>query len=140
MVLVGIHAFFLTRGIVKAITKDLITKYLAMKHRFGDEDEKITLERVWNFWLTLNEEKINNDKDYDMKTRLKIIKERYEKDDPIWTELYRTDLLSIFGDVLYIETEILSTSDEKTYNTVAKYFCDECNKHNIPLKSDVFVK
>ena len=80
MVFVGIHAFLLTRGIVRAITKDLITKYLAMRHRFGDEEEQVTLERVWNFWLTLNEEKINNDKDYDMKVRLEIIKERYEKE------------------------------------------------------------
>lgn len=140
MVFVGIHAFLLTRGIVRAITKDLITKYLAMRHRFGDEEEQVTLERVWNFWLTLNEEKINNDKDYDMKVRLEIIKERYEKDDPNWTELYRVDLLSIFSDVLYIETEILSTSDEKTFNIVAKDFCDECKKHKVALKSDVFLR
>jgi len=45
---------------------------------FGKGNEKI-LERVWNFWLTLNADKIQTEGDEDKIARLSIIKEKNDK-------------------------------------------------------------
>lgn len=46
------------KGIAGAISSDLVKKYLGIKSQHPNEEERKILERVWNFWLTLNADKI----------------------------------------------------------------------------------
>ena len=63
--------------------------------------------RVWNFWLTLNEEKIIAEDDEHKIVRLNIIKEQKDGKKAVNSFLkYKNEsLFDLYQDILYIETE-----------------------------------
>jgi len=67
------------KGIAGAISSDLLKKYLGIKSQHPNEEDEKILERVWNFWLTLNADKIQTEDDEDKIVRLSIIKEKNDK-------------------------------------------------------------
>ncbi|MGB7296555.1 MAG: hypothetical protein WBC70_13290, partial [Candidatus Aminicenantales bacterium] len=62
-----------------AIARDLNKKYMAVKRRHPGENDAKLLERVWNLYITLNEEAIRAEDGEDKIIRLDIIKERIEQ-------------------------------------------------------------
>lgn len=125
----GIMVWFYKFGLPGAITKDLLKKYLVFKRGYPHDSEGMLLQRVWDFWLILNEEAIEKEDGIDKRVRLKIVKDRY-----IAGEMHRT-LLDIYRDVLYIEAEITS-EDIKIYDDTMKVFIKEANKHGLDYSED----
>ena len=72
-------SWLLRKGIAGAISSDVVKKYLKIKSQHPNEEDEKILERVWNFWLTLNAEKIRAEDSEDKIARLSIIKEKNDK-------------------------------------------------------------
>lgn len=124
----GFFSWILSKGLAGAIAKDIIVKYTGIKKKFPNEKEEDTIERVWNFWLTLNENQILTKDDEHKIVRLEVKKEKLEWLD---SELQRPrSLLDIYMDVLYIETEI-SLQDGKTFDNAIQVFLKEAKKHGL---------
>lgn len=123
-----ILTWLLGKGIVSAISSDIIKKYLGIKLQHPDEDEEEILERVWNFWLTLNADKIQTEDDEHKIVRLSIIKENYDKETA-------SSLFFLYQDILYIETEILS-SDGKIWDNSMKVFIKESKKYGLDFSQE----
>ena len=111
------------KGISGAISSDLINKYLAIKAKHPQEDETKILTRVWNLWLTMNEEKIMEENNEDKIIRLSIKKEQNDKNAP-------SNLLEAFSDILYIETEVLM-QDGDLWDRAVQVFLKESKKQGL---------
>ncbi|MGE5606871.1 MAG: hypothetical protein ACM3YE_14435 [Bacteroidota bacterium] len=124
------------KGLAVAISKDLCIKYLGIKRQFPNESEEKLLIRVWNLWLTLNEEPIGVEDSEDKAARLEIIKEKYDGSNKLDNLLLQSkSLLDLFTDVLYIETEI-SINDGKIFDNVLKTFIKESQKFGLDFSKE----
>ena len=91
----GILSWIYGKGLAGAISADVLKKYTAIKSQHPQEDDEKILERVWNFWLTLNEEKIKTEDDEHKNVRLKIVKERHEGKSEL--DLLRKESYNLFN-------------------------------------------
>ena len=119
------------KGIAGAISSDLVKKYLGIKSQHPNEEEREILERVWNFWLTLNADKIKTEDGEDKIVRLSIIKENNDKR----TAFDSKSLFNLYQDILYIETEI-TTSDGKIWDNSMKVFIKESKKYGLDFSQE----
>jgi len=119
------------KGIAGAISSDLVKKYLGIKSQHPNEEEREILERVWNFWLTLNADKIQTEDGEDKIVRLSIIKENNDKR----TAFDSKSLFNLYQDILYIETEI-TTSDGKIWDNSMKVFIKESKKYGLDFSQE----
>lgn len=123
------------KGIAGAISSDLIEKYKGIKLQHPSENDGKILERVWNFWLTLNEDKIISEDDEDKVARLSIIKEKSEgKSELDQFSKFKT-LFDLYQDILYIETEV-SSSDGKIWKNSMKVFLEESAKNGFDFSKE----
>jgi hypothetical protein len=118
------------KGIAGAISSDLVEKYLGIKSQHPHEEDEEILERVWNFWLTLNADKIQTEDGEDKIARLNIIKEKNDKKTAIDSLTALKSLFNLYQDILYIETEI-TTSDGKIWDNSMKVFIKESRKYGL---------
>ena len=123
------------KGIAGAISSDLVKKYFRIKSQNPHEDDKKILERVWNFWLTLNATNIQTEDSEDKIARLNIIKEKNDKKTVSGSITAFKSLFNLYQDVLYIETEI-STSDGKIWDNSMKVFIKESNKYGLDFSNE----
>lgn len=130
----GFRSWILGKGLADSIANDLLIKYLAIKRKYPKEEEKLILERVWNFWITLNEGTISKEDSEDKVTRLEIIKNKHEENSFINKKL-QSSLFKTYQDVLYIEAEILST-DGKLYKNCLKVFLNKAEKLGLDYKQE----
>ena len=127
----GFLSWLFGKGIAGAISSDLVKKYLGIKSRHPNEEERTILERVWNFWLTLNADKIQTEDGEDKIVRLSIIKENNDKK----TAFDSKSLFNLYQDILYIETEI-TTSDGKIWDNSMKVFIKESKKYGLDFSQE----
>jgi hypothetical protein len=118
-------------GIAGAISADLVKKYLGIKSRHLNEKEREILERLWNFWLTLNAEKIQTEDGEDKIVRLSIIKENDDKK----TTFNSKSLFNLYQDIFYIKTEI-TTSDGKIWDNSMKVFIKELKQYGLDFSQE----
>lgn len=118
------------KGIAGAISTDLVNKYLGIKSRHPNEEDKIILERLWNLWLTLNEDIIQGENDLDKIARLNIMKEEYENKSSIDSLANFKNLFDLYQVILYIETELLP-ADGKLWDNSVKVFIKESKKYGL---------
>jgi len=131
--------YLLKKGMPDTISRDLNIKYMAMKRLHPKDNEEHTLERTWNFYLTLNEEAIRAKDGKDNIIRLDIIKERYDKEGQPGYELdgliKPKNLLELYIDILYIETEVNATDGKLFLNTI-KIFVEESKKFDLDFTKE----
>ena len=123
------------KGIAGAISSDLLKKYLGIKSQHPNEEDEKILERVWNFWLTLNADKIQNEGDEDKIARLSIIKVKNDKKTAVDSLTALRSLFDLYQDILYIETEI-TTSDGKIWDNSMKVFVNESKKYGLDFSEE----
>lgn len=123
------------KGIAGAISSDIVKKYLATKSQHPDESDENILVRVWNFWLTLNEEKIISENDEHKIVRLNIIKEQNEGKTALNSSLKYESLFDLYKDILYIETKISST-DGKIWHNAMKVFLEKSSKYGLDFSKE----
>lgn len=123
------------KGIGGAISSDLVKKYLGIKSQHPHEEDEKILERVWNFWLTLNADKIQTEDVEDKITRLSIIKEKNDKKTAPDSLTPLKSLFNLYQDILYIETEI-TTSDGKIRDNSMKVFIKESRKYGLDFNKE----
>lgn len=129
-------AWLFKKGIAGAISVDLIKKYIATKARHPDEAEDRVVARVWDLWLTSNEKHILQESDLHKSVRLDIIKERLSGKSHVDAFLkQRQTLFSLYQDVLYIETEVLS-EDGKVWHNAMKVFLDNAEKAGLDYAAE----
>lgn len=122
--IMGLKKFFLRKGIVGTISRDVLNKYMFIINKSEYHDEEI-YDYVWRSWLEKNSAFIKEQDGIDKNVRLDITIERWEKD-------YKNkSLIDVFDKVLYIEAEILSIS--KDYFDCISIFVEEAQKYNIGL-------
>ena len=123
------------KGIAGAISSDLLKKYLGIKSQHPNEEDEKILERVWNFWLTLNADKIQTENDEDKIVRLSIIKEKNDKKTAVDSLTALRSLFDLYQDILYIETEITS-SDRRIWDNSMKVFIKELKKYGLDFSKE----
>ena len=123
------------KGIAGAISSDLVKKYLAIKSQHPHEKDEIILERVWNFWLTLNAEELKKENDENKMVRLEIIRDKNDKKTAFDSLTALKTLFDLYQDILYIETEILST-DGKIWLNAMKVFCEKSREYGLDFKKE----
>lgn len=123
------------KGIAGAISTDLLNKFKGIKNQHPNEKDEKILERVWNFWLTLNEEKINSEDDEDKVIRLNIIKKRYNGKSTLDRFAIYKSLFYLYQDILYIETEV-NCSDRKVWDNAMKVFVSESIKSGFDFSKE----
>jgi hypothetical protein len=130
----GLDGFLLKKGIVGLIAKDLNIKYAGIKKQHPTEQDDKLLIRVWNLYLTLNEEKIRAEDGEDKIFRLDNTKERHDNVGQPGYEfdslLLPKDLFDLFLDVLFIETDV-RTSDKKLFMKAARAFVEVSKKFGL---------
>lgn len=123
------------KGIAGAISSDLLKKYLGIKSQHPNEEDEKILERVWNFWLTLNADKIQTEDDEDKIVRLSIIKEKNDKKTAVDSLTALRSLFDLYQDILYIEIEITS-SDRRIWDNSMKVFIKESKKYGLDFSKE----
>ena len=123
------------KGIAGAISSDLLKKYLGIKSQHPNEEDEKILELVWNFWLTLNADKIQTEDDEDKIVRLSIIKEKNDKKAAVDLLTALRSLFDLYQDILYIETEITS-SDRRIWDNSMKVFIKESKKYGFDFSKE----
>lgn len=123
------------KGIAGAISSDLIIKYLGIKSQHPAEGDSEILVRLWNFWLTLNAEKIEIEDGEDKNIRLHIIKEKNEKKTGIDSLIALKNLLGLYQDILYIETEI-TPADGRIWENAMEVFVKTAQKYGLDLSNE----
>lgn len=130
----GIRIWILGKGLAGSIANDLLKKYLVLKNKYPYEEEKLILERVWNIWITLNEEPIRREDSEDKVIRLETVKDRSDNSSFHKIILFKS-LIQLYEDVLYIEANILPT-DGKLYKNCLKVFLDKADKLGLDFKNE----
>jgi hypothetical protein len=129
-------AWLFRKGIAGAISVDLIKKYMAIKSRHPDEPEDHIVARTWDLWLTLNENHILLENDAHKTARLEIVKERLSGKSQVDAILKEQQtLFSLYQDVLYIETEVLS-QDGKVWHKAMKVFLYNAKKAGLDYEEE----
>lgn len=128
-------AWLFGKGIAGAICSDLLEKYLAIKSQHPNESDENILLRVWNFWLTFNEEKIIAENDEDKIVRLNIIKGQNDGRSELNSFLKYKSLFDLYINILYIETEISST-DGKIWHNAMKVFLEQSKKNGLDFSRE----
>ena len=123
------------KGIARAISSDLLKKYLRIKSQHPNEEDEKILERVWNFWLTLNADEIQTEDDEDKIVRLSITKEKNDKKTAVDSLTALRSLFDLYQDILYIETEITS-SDRRIWDNSMKVFIKESKKYGLDFSKE----
>lgn len=123
------------KGIAGAISTDLANKYLGIKSRHPNEEDKIILERLWNIWLTLNENVIQEENDLDKIARLSIMKEEYENKSSVDSLANFKNLFDLYQVILYIETELLP-ADGSLWDNSVKVFIKESKKYGLDFSNE----
>jgi hypothetical protein len=131
----GFLSWLYRKGLAGAIASDLVQKYLRIKSQHPHEDDEQILERVWNFWLTLNADKIQAEDDEDKVVRLNIKKEQNEKKTVIDKFISLKSLFSLYMDILYIEAGI-EISDGKLWDNLMKVFIRESKKYGLDFREE----
>ncbi len=107
------------KTIIGAISRDICSKYLKIKDLHPIEDESKIIERVFNYYLTLNEEAIRTEDELEKILRLDLIKDKYFSLTKVEKSVYT--LFDLYRDILYIEAE-LDMHDGKPYRTALNIF------------------
>ena len=102
-----------------------------MKSQHPNEEDKEILERVWNFWLTLNADKIRAEDSEDKIVRLSIIRENNDKK----AAFVSKSLFNLYQDILYIETEI-APLDGKVWDNSMKVFIKESKQYGLDFRQE----
>ena len=123
------------KGIAGAIASDLLKKYFGIKSQHPNEEDEKILERVWNFWMTLNADKIQTEDDEDKIVRLSIIKEKNDKKTAVDSLTALMSLFDLYQDILYIETEI-TPSDRRIWDNSMKVFIKESKKYGLDFSKE----
>jgi len=123
------------KGIAGAISSDLVKKYLGIKLQHPHEEDEKILERVWNFWLTLNADKIQAEDGIDKIARLSVISEKNDKKTALDSLTALKSLLSLYQDILFIETGV-TTSDGRLWDNSMKVFVDESKKYGLDFSKE----
>ena len=123
------------KGIAGAISSDLVKKYLAIKSLHPNEEDEKILERVWNFWLTLNADSIQTEDSEDKIARLSIVKKVNDKKTAVDSLTALRSLFDLYQDILYIETEITS-SDRRIWDNSMKVFIKESKKYGLDFSKE----
>ena len=131
----GILRWLYGKGIAGAISIDLIKKYLAIKAKHPEEDNEKILSRVWNYWLTLNEEHIIAEDGRNKIVRLKIIKDRIESKTGVDAFIKHRTLFDLYQDILYIETEITS-KDGSTWHKTMSVFLKSAKQYGLDFSKE----
>jgi len=131
----GFFSWIYRRGIAGAIASDLIKNHKRIKLQHPNENEEKILERVWGFWLTLNEEKILSEDREDAVIRLRIKKEINEGKKELDRFCKFKSLFDLYQDILYIETEV-SSLDGKIWDNAMKVFLKESIKHGYDFNKE----
>ena len=132
----SILSWIFGKGLAGAISTDLLRKYVAIQSQHPQENNKKILARLWNLWLTLNEEKIKMEDGKNKAVRLNIIKEQHDGKSRLDSLLKKNySLLSLYQDILYIETEI-SSADGKLWHNAMKVFLKESIKFGMDFSKE----
>ena len=131
----SILSWIFGKGLAGAISSDLLKKYTAIKSQHPQEDDKKILARVWNIWLTLNEEKIRTEDDEHKIVRLSIIKEQHDGKSALNAFSKCKSLFDLYSDILYIETEVSST-DGKIWDNAMKVFIKVSSKYGLDFSKE----
>jgi len=127
------------KRICGAIARDLNKKYLRIKNMHPGENEINILIRVWNLYLTKNEELIRAEDGEDKIIRLDIIKEQHDKGGQPGYEveglLKPASLFDLYQDILYIETEF-GPSDGKMFLNALKIFVEVSKEYGLDFKKE----
>lgn len=124
-------AWLYRKGIAGAISGDLIKKYITIKSRHPDEPEDHIVARAWDLWLALNEKHILQENDPHKTARLQIVKEKLTGKSEVDALLNgQQTLFSLYQDVLYIETEVLS-QDGKVWHNAMRVFLHNAKKADL---------
>jgi hypothetical protein len=127
----SILSWIFGKGLAGAISADILKKYTAIKSQHPEENNEKILERVWNFWLTLNEEKIKTEDDKHKAVRLSIIKDQHDGKSKLDSLLKESNsLFNLYQDLLYIETEI-SSKDGRIWHDAMKVFLKDAKKYGM---------
>lgn len=120
----GLFSWLYNKGLIGTIARDVLKKYIGIKSGFPNEEDSNILTRLWNYWLTLNEEHIRLEDDYHKIQRLNII-----KDNTILRAIgCHLSLTDLYFDILYIECDITNSKNPKLYNTAKKIYLKEAQK------------
>ena len=123
------------KGMAGAISSDLLKKYLAIKSKHPHEEDEKIFERVWNFWLTLNADKIQAEDGIDKIARLSVISEKNDKKTALDSLTALKSLLSLYQDILFIETGI-TTSDGRLWDNSMKVLVNESKKYGLDFSKE----
>lgn len=128
----GFLSWLFGKGIAGAISSNLVQQYLDIKSQYPNEEDERTVERVWNLWLTLNSDSIQGGDDEDRIARLTLVRRRNDKETQTFGEsLYALKhLLSLYQDILYIETGI-TAADGTIWDNSVKVFIRESTDHDL---------
>lgn len=124
------------KGLAGAISRDLCNKYLSIKKKHPSEDEEKILMRVWNLYLTLNEEAILREDGLEKAMRFEIVKEKNANSSALHEFEKRKSLMDTFSDVLYVEAEILMSKDWSLYKKALRIFVDNAKKFGLDYEDE----
>lgn len=132
----SILSWIFGKSLAGAISSDLFEKYIAIKSQHPQEDDEKTLVRLWNFWITLNEEIIKTEDDEQKIVRLNIIKDQHDGKTELDSSLKESNsLFTLYQDILYIEAEISST-DGKIWLDAMKVFIKDSEKYGLDFRKE----
>lgn len=124
------------KGLAGLIARDLCNKYIAIKGKYSSESEEKVVERVWNFWLTLNEEPIRQEDGLDKNVRLDLMKEEFGYD--VKRQKYKNkhkSLMMLYKTIIYIETEV-SITDGKLHDKALQVFVKNAKKAGLDYEDE----
>ena len=117
--------WFYGKGIPRTISKDLLYKYLNLKRLHPLEEEGKILLRLWNLWLTLNQQLIRTEDSAKKISRLLKMKE----------EIDPYSLICVYDAVLFINTGI-SPNDGKNYINALRVFVKRAKRHDLDYSQE----
>lgn len=136
----GIRAWWMSIGIVGAIAKDIIKKYLMVTSKFPEETEKEKFQRTLEYWLTLNEQKIRRENNEEKISRLDVVIEQYfvsNLKDLLWENI---TLLHIYFAIVHIETGVDEYENEGLTKDLISVFKKSAVKTKVDLSSQLPVE
>lgn len=139
-ILFSLFRWLANKSLVGAISRDLCNKYLKIKERHPSEDEEKILKRVWNLYLTLNEDAILIEDGIDKAVRLNIMKEQHDESYSMYKFHKNKSLMDLFSDILYFETEVLMSKDWPLYKKILRVFVDNAKNFGLDYEEEYTAK